>query len=224
MTHLCKKCGLQVDGRVCKPCTVLYLRSYRLNNRERLLAFDKARHAANPEFKRNLARKWARDNPVKHAANTAKWAKDNPAKHRSSCRQWEQKNASKRATRFYKRRQLLYGDDVRPMFEIHEWLLLKSQYDYRCLCCGLQEPYIKLTVDHVVPISLGGDNTIVNIQPLCKPCNSHKGVRTTDYRIGFANAKIETTGQFLQPIVYTDAEGSYQAGNFGITQSAPQTI
>ena len=32
-----------------------------------------------------------------------------------------------------------------------------------------------LTIDHIQPISKGGDNTIQNIQLLCKPCNSSKG-------------------------------------------------
>ena len=39
-----------------------------------------------------------------------------------------------------------------------------------------------LTVDHIVPLALGGSNTIDNIQPLCSACNGIKGCETTDYR------------------------------------------
>lgn len=61
-----------------------------------------------------------------------------------------------------------------------EWALLVERYRGRCLCCGKETT---LTVDHVVPLSKGGSNTIDNVQPLCRSCNSHKLTRTIDYRM-----------------------------------------
>ncbi len=49
----------------------------------------------------------------------------------------------------------------------------------KCLCCGRVS---ELTIDHVLPISKGGSNAPSNVQPLCRPCNSSKGVRVVDYR------------------------------------------
>nr|AFH75163.1 putative Stress protein [Streptomyces sp. W75] len=43
----------------------------------------------------------------------------------------------------------------------------------RCLTCGTRED---LTMDHVVPVSRGGSDTTSNLQTLCRPCNSRKGV------------------------------------------------
>lgn len=68
---------------------------------------------------------------------------------------------------------------------LDEWNKLKEKYNYTCLCCGKQEPKIKLTEDHIIPLSLGGNNYIENIQPLCISCNSSKRIKTTDYRIEF---------------------------------------
>ena len=44
----------------------------------------------------------------------------------------------------------------------------------RCEYCGRPD---RLTVDHIVPISKGGDSRRENLQCLCKPCNSRKGNR-----------------------------------------------
>lgn len=48
-----------------------------------------------------------------------------------------------------------------------------------CLSCGIAED---ICMDHVIPISKGGTNSVDNLQPLCRSCNSGKGVKSTDYR------------------------------------------
>lgn len=43
-----------------------------------------------------------------------------------------------------------------------------------CLHCGATE---RLSLDHIHPWSLGGPDTLENLQTLCRPCNSRKGAR-----------------------------------------------
>jgi 5-methylcytosine-specific restriction endonuclease McrA len=63
-----------------------------------------------------------------------------------------------------------------------EWEELKAFYEYKCLRCGRQEPDIKLTRDHVIPLTRGGTDSIDNVQPLCARCNSKKNHKHIDYR------------------------------------------
>jgi 5-methylcytosine-specific restriction endonuclease McrA len=64
-------------------------------------------------------------------------------------------------------------------FTSTEFEELCKQYDGRCLCCGGK---LDLVADHVVPLFKGGGNSIDNIQPLCRVCNSQKHTLTVDFR------------------------------------------
>lgn len=45
---------------------------------------------------------------------------------------------------------------------------------YNCLHCGTNE---NLSLDHIHPYSRGGEDTLRNLQTLCRSCNSRKGAR-----------------------------------------------
>lgn len=85
-------------------------------------------------------------------------------------------------SRFWSQRYKVQKKQAAGSHTLQEWLLLKAFYKNMCLCCKQFEPEIKLTEDHIVPLSMGGTDNIDNIQPLCESCNSRKFTKTIDYR------------------------------------------
>jgi len=61
----------------------------------------------------------------------------------------------------------------------NEWRELLRRCGGKCLLCGTTEG---ITRDHIIPISKGGDNSILNLQPLCGRCNSRKHANHIDLR------------------------------------------
>ena len=70
-----------------------------------------------------------------------------------------------------------------------EWENLKAQYNWTCPACNKNEPKIKLTRDHIIPISKGGSDNIENIQPLCISCNCKKHTKIKKYVNSCRNQK-----------------------------------
>jgi len=60
-----------------------------------------------------------------------------------------------------------------------EWLSVLKQADYRCQRCGISS---HLSLDHIVPVSRNGLDTLDNAQVLCRACNSSKNATVKDYR------------------------------------------
>ena len=96
---------------------------------------------------------------------------------RTAAKEFHRKNPHKNAEYRHNRDAMLLGNG--GTFTADEWQSLCEFYGNRCLCCGESKP---LTVDHVIPLSKGGVNSIDNIQPLCYSCNSRKHVKHVDYR------------------------------------------
>jgi len=61
-----------------------------------------------------------------------------------------------------------------------EWERIQEEYNHSCIGPGPHSG--TLSMDHIVPLSLGGADEPSNIQPLCRACNARKGTKVIDYR------------------------------------------
>lgn len=149
-------------------------------NTEKVRAAQKKWRSCNPEKIKEYRRKSYSENPESHRANFRRWYEENKDKARSIRRKWLEVNPEK--SREYNRNRYARHKNANGKIKASEWNALKEKYNYMCLSCKKKEPEIKLTLDHVIPLVLGGDNSIENAQPLCASCNSSKNKKHIDYR------------------------------------------
>ena len=131
-------------------------RSYYLKHKERL----KAAHA-----------EWRKHNSDRIALYNLQYRKRNPPSQLESRRLWHERNKYRIRIYRHNRRARLRGQgNLSPL----DWQRIKALYNYTCPECLQTEPDITLSVDHMIPISKGGEHIPSNIQPLCLLCNMRK--------------------------------------------------
>jgi len=103
--------------------------------------------------------------------NRKRWlTEDYRLKNKINSKKYRQTEKGKIANKNGKARRRSYLENA-GSFTLKEWLDKVKEFDNKCAIC---KKVVKLTVDHIKPVSKGGMNTIDNIQPLCKSCNSKK--------------------------------------------------
>lgn len=131
------------------------------------------------EKKAEYARKeWLRKkHDPKYQQQHKKWLKENAEYVKQKAKEYREEKGVlllyTRSNRSAKRR----GHEGR--LRMHEWNAALEQTDFMCIAC---EETLADSIDHVVPLSLGGTNTYDNIQPMCIRCNLKKGTRVVDFR------------------------------------------
>lgn len=95
---------------------------------------------------------------------------------REAIRQWYKKHPEKTTEYRHKRRAARYS--VPCTLTIEQWQILLEVWYHRCAYC--ERGNIKLTQDHVVPISRGGAHAMSNVVPACSLCNSKKGTKNVE--------------------------------------------
>jgi len=172
----CKDCkhDRQKDYRLrAKEKIAAYLKGYRSGHKEEAAAYMKAYRQKNGDRLNARARERRRESPEAAAsavANTRRWKHNHPERAAAL-------NSARR------RRQRAARVGVEGDLTVGAWAKVKRAFDHTCLWCGAKEPEIVLSMDHIVPLSMGGRHSAENIQPLCVSCNSRKGVQTLDFRV-----------------------------------------
>jgi 5-methylcytosine-specific restriction endonuclease McrA len=134
--------------------------AYYYRHRDERVADMKARRDANLEAERQRERE-----------SYAKFRERRIAKSK----RWNQANRHLRAARESDRRAMIAGVFVEP---VHPLIVLELA-DGVCGICGRDVDPGNFQIDHIEPVSRGGEHSYLNTQPAHPKCNMAKGNRVT---------------------------------------------
>ena len=172
--HYCKQYNQKHKEHIASQKQI-YSKQYRAKNRKSILEYQKQHYQANKERIKQRHNEYGlqhKEEANKRSAihyeknredvliRTKKWRRNHReisriiSKNQHAKRNSSLKNAGK--------------------FTHEEWISKLSSFNNRCACCSSLN---NITVDHIIPITKNGKNTIDNIQPLCMNCNTIKHSR-----------------------------------------------
>ena len=149
-------------------------KEYRDANKERIAECKKGWAIKNKARKRNQEKDWREKNKERNVANKSEWYISNKSRVFSNILK---RRSSKHFVRFVgvKRLELLERDNWECQncgIKVHDRSF--GGKENRCLWDDERKAHI----DHIIPISKGGDSIKENLQVLCRTCNLSKGNKT----------------------------------------------
>ena len=182
---LCEVCGLELPPQKAGARRKAHEGDCVRERTRRVLAeAHKRRYAANREqmLERNRAAgaRWRARNPEKVKASVAAWREANAERMTESLREWRKANPEKVVAKLHRRRARLLDAFVEDVDRMVVW----ERDNGICGICGVWvDPDLSWpdkmskTLDHIVPLSGGGEHSYTNAQIAHAVCNSRKNDR-----------------------------------------------
>ena len=169
----------------CEPCRVKHDAACREARREairRASALYIARQkAADPkgwkQRHNSIAARLYAKNPNKYRAKAAASRAANPGKVSQAMKTWRSKNPDKVLEHVNLRRARILNA---PRSEMIDRAAIIARDKGKCYLCGKEPKGWHLTLDHMVPLSRGGDHTPENLRVCCRKCNNAKSDKTPE--------------------------------------------
>lgn len=167
----------EVDGRqsACKACKTATSAQWYAANRERASDSSRQWYSTHREQADEYRREWESVNRESRAEGHRRWYAANRERAADRSRSWRLRHPERylTAARHYaaNRRARIAAATIIP-FTVDEMLAHWADLDlYGCAFCG--GPYED--IEHLVPLSRGGEHSLANIVPSCIECNRGVG-------------------------------------------------
>jgi 5-methylcytosine-specific restriction endonuclease McrA len=148
-------------------------RKYYEDNKDSINEYQNKYREKHKEGLRQRRKEYRKNNREKIRARKKKYYENNKEKILEKSKKFRQENphleANKRARRLVK-----IGD---AEITKDEWLAIMKSNNWRCFYCEEELTKDNRSIDHVIPLAIGGAHELFNLVPSCIPCNSSKGDR-----------------------------------------------
>jgi 5-methylcytosine-specific restriction endonuclease McrA len=176
MEKLCKLCGqvkdssqFSVTGKYfdgtlrthiyCKPC----YSAYRMSKYDPIKRKEKSKKNPEPNDRT--------------AARMARYRAERPDHFKEYQKKWRSENSASVKMSDHKKRIRRVESISATEIKITktQWQQIVEDHGGKCFYCGLG--FLKMSIDHVVPLSKGGEHSVENVVPACRSCNSRKSAQ-----------------------------------------------
>lgn len=182
--------GVKTRKNKCRPCIqtkstaykatktreekYAWHRAYADRNKEKLREYSKQHRAQNPKAGPERLKAWRLKNEVRNEEQQRAYYLANKERFKPYLVEWRKANPDKWKAQVQRRR----ANKLKAPSQLtaKQWRGIVEYFDGRCAYC--LEKFDSITVDHVEPLSRGGENSEPNVVPACLSCNSRKQDRT----------------------------------------------
>ena len=154
-----------------RKCRGAQTKAWRKDNREKVRSYAKQYRQDNKESTKQYQRDYHKANCEVLKAKRQQYNAENSDKIADSQRRYRKENALKVYSKNAKRRALLRGAKVEQVD--YDTIYLRDKGV--CGICGSVICRGEMTLDHIIPLSRGGEHSAVNAQVAHLSCNSSKG-------------------------------------------------
>jgi 5-methylcytosine-specific restriction endonuclease McrA len=131
------------------------------------------------ECRKAAAKEWQQANLERHRELHAAWVAANQERNRELKRRWQTANPAKRAENENRRRVRKRAGRVE---KVDPWAIYERDGG-RCHICGRHVAKKDMSLDHLIPVSKGGDHLAVNIRLAHLRCNIKRGAGRMDAQL-----------------------------------------
>jgi hypothetical protein len=145
----------------CKPCHKAYAIAWSKANPDRV----------KKSWKKSNKKRWVDQKQDKdYMLKKTLYFQANSDKRTKTASEWNKKNKDRFAIHVANSKNKRKGVKTYKILDKE----FRRLYSSCCSFCGSKN---KITMDHIIPISRGGNHSVGNLQPLCQSCNSSKNNR-----------------------------------------------
>jgi 5-methylcytosine-specific restriction endonuclease McrA len=183
----CKKCGTELTDQtrhqtkthLCKTCFKKYNAEYYAKNKEKFREHNRNWVENNREKLQEYMRQWRKNNKDKISVYRREWlnkSDENKEKQKQAIKLWAENNKERHLEimRLVSMRRRVLKAGAEGSFTLKEFEDKCIEFGFRCAYCHTELSDFNVSIDHIVPLSKGGSNSIGNINPCCRTCNSSK--------------------------------------------------